>query len=69
MEPRIFENVHLGEGVTVHPGVILGMPPRGAEPGEQAPALRHRRILRELDDLDAGQRPWCSLHVPSGART
>jgi acetyltransferase-like isoleucine patch superfamily enzyme len=33
-EPLVHPNVEIGEGTVLEPGVILGAPPRGAEPGD-----------------------------------
>jgi acetyltransferase-like isoleucine patch superfamily enzyme len=33
-EPLVYPNVEIGEGTVVEPGVVLGMPPRGARPGD-----------------------------------
>lgn len=33
-EGVIHRNVEIGEGTVVEPGVVIGVPPRGAEPGE-----------------------------------
>ncbi len=33
-EPMVFPNVEIGEGTILDPGVMVGVPPRGAEAGE-----------------------------------
>jgi acetyltransferase-like isoleucine patch superfamily enzyme len=33
-EPLVYSNVVIGEGTVLEPGVTVGLPPRGAEPGE-----------------------------------
>jgi acetyltransferase-like isoleucine patch superfamily enzyme len=33
-DPLIYENVEIGEGTVLEPGVIVGLPPRGRRPGE-----------------------------------
>lgn len=33
-EPLVYPNVDIGEGTVLEPGVVVGVPPRGAGPGE-----------------------------------
>jgi len=67
MEPRIFENVQLGEGVTVHPGVILGMPPRGREPGELPLIIGPGAVIRPFTTIYAGTTIGANLNTGQGA--
>ena len=33
-EPLVYPNVEIGEGTVIEPGAVVGVPPRGAGPGE-----------------------------------
>ena len=41
-EPRLYPNVELGEGAVLEPGVVVGLPPRGAGPGELPTRIGYR---------------------------
>lgn len=51
---RIYPNVELGEGVTLLGPCILGMPPRGAEPGELPLVIGDGAVIRPFTTLYAG---------------
>src|SRR5919201_3101751 len=53
-EPIVYENVELGEGVELQPGVIVGLPPRGREPGELVTRIGAGSILRAFTVVYAG---------------
>ena len=56
-EPIVYENVELGEGVELQPGVIVGLPPRGREPGELVTTIGarfqsgHGAMVRENNQI------------------
>jgi len=51
---RIYPNVELGTNVTLEPPCILGMPPRGAEPGELPLVIGDGAVIRPFTTLYAG---------------
>ena len=59
-EPLIYPNVRLGEGVELGPGVIVGLPPRGLQPGELSTFVGPGSVLRSHTVIYAG--------VTAGAR-
>lgn len=54
MEPIVYPNVHLAEGVHLEPGVIVGLPPRGAEAGERPVVVGPGAVLRAHTVVYAG---------------
>lgn len=54
MESHIYPNVHLGEGVVLHGPVVLGMPPRGREPGELELRIGPGAVIRPFTVIYAG---------------
>ncbi|HEX4214589.1 MAG TPA: DapH/DapD/GlmU-related protein [Candidatus Dormibacteraeota bacterium] len=54
MEPTVHPNVRLGEGVVLQPGVIVGLPPRGHEPGELETVIGAGCVLRAYTVIYAG---------------
>jgi acetyltransferase-like isoleucine patch superfamily enzyme len=65
-EPFLYPNVHLGEGTVVEPGVIVGMPPRGAAPGELPTHLGPGARLRSGTVVYAGVRIGAGLSTGHG---
>jgi acetyltransferase-like isoleucine patch superfamily enzyme len=53
---RIFANVHLGENVEIDDFVIIGMPPRGAQPGELETLIGDNARIRSHTVIYAGNR-------------
>ncbi len=67
MESRIFENVRLGEGVVLHPPVILGFPPRGREAGELPLVIGPGAVIRPFTTIYAGSTFGARLNTGQGA--
>ena len=53
-EPTVYPNVHLGKGVVLHGPCILGMPPRGKEPGELPLVIGDGAVIRPFTSIYAG---------------
>jgi len=53
---RIYPNVHIGKDVLIGDFVILGHPPRGAEPGELPTVIGDHCIIRSHTVIYAGSR-------------
>ena len=51
---QVYPNVQLGKDVTLHPPCILGMPPRGKEPGELPLVVGDGAVIRPFTTLYAG---------------
>jgi acetyltransferase-like isoleucine patch superfamily enzyme len=66
-EPLIYPNVRLGEGVDLGPGVIVGLPPRGAQPGELATVIGPGSVLRSGTVIYAGATAGARLNTGHGA--
>lgn len=67
MESRIYPNVRLGEGCIVHDPVVLGMPPRGREPGELPLVVGPGAVIRPFTTLYAGSTLGARLNTGQGA--
>jgi acetyltransferase-like isoleucine patch superfamily enzyme len=55
-DPSIYPNVELGEGAVLQPGVIVGLPPRGAGPGDLPTVIGAGAVLRAHTVIYAGAR-------------
>ena len=53
-QPVIFPGVQLGEGTVVEPGARIGVPPRGAEPGERPTVIGPNCRIRSGTVIYAG---------------
>jgi acetyltransferase-like isoleucine patch superfamily enzyme len=53
---RIYPNVHLGADVQIEDYVILGVPPRGHQPGELETYLADKAVIRSHTIIYAGNR-------------
>ena len=51
---RVFPNVTLGEGVEIDDFVVLGRPPRGAQPGELGLTIGEASVIRSHTVIYAG---------------
>ncbi len=60
---RIYPNVALGTNVTLEPPCILGMPPRGAEPGELPLVIGDGAVIRPFTTLYAGSTIGCNFQT------
>lgn len=67
MDSRIFENVHLGEEVELHPPVVLGFPPRGRRPGELPLHIGDGAVLRPFTTIYAGTTIGARFQSGQGA--
>jgi len=67
MDARIFENVTLGPGTVVHPPVLLGFPPRGAEPGERPLVIGPDGVIRPFTTIYAGTTIGARFNSGQGA--
>jgi len=66
-EPLIYPNVLLGEGVELGPGVVVGLPPRGAGPGDLATVIGAGSVLRSHTVIYAGVTAGARLNTGHGA--
>lgn len=67
MENQIFENVSLGEGVSIHPPCIIGFPPRGKADGELPTLIGDGTIIRPFTTIYAGSSFGRNLQTGQGA--
>jgi len=67
MESQILENVTLGEGTILHPPVVLGIPPRGREPGELPLVIGPESIIRPFTTIYAGTTIGARFQSGQGA--
>ncbi len=51
---RVYPNVQLGANVTLHGPCVLGMPPRGREPGELPLVIGDDAVIRPFTTIYAG---------------
>jgi acetyltransferase-like isoleucine patch superfamily enzyme len=65
-EPLIYPNVRLGEGVELCPGVIVGLPPSGARPGELPTVIGPGSVLRSHTVVYAGVIAGARLNTGHG---
>lgn len=54
VEPILYPNVQLAEDVRIEPGAILGLPPRGAAPGELPLVIGPGSVIRAHTTIYAG---------------
>src|SRR5437868_15478792 len=66
-EPLVYPNVRLGEDVVLNPGVIVGLPPRGTEPGELSTVIGAGSVLRTHTVIYAGVTAGARLNTGHGA--
>ena len=67
--PRVIHpNVTLGEGCAVGPFVVLGEPPRGADPGEMPTRIGARAVIRSHTVIYAGTTIGERLQTGHGVR-
>lgn len=67
MENRTYPNVSLGDGAELYPPVILGMPPRGSEPGQLPLVLGPGAVIRPFTTLYAGSVIGARFQTGQGA--
>jgi acetyltransferase-like isoleucine patch superfamily enzyme len=67
MEPIVYGNVELGEGVELQPGVIVGLPPRGARPGELRTVIGAGSVIRAHTVIYAGAHLGAGCNTGHGA--
>ncbi len=53
---KVYPNVHLGSDVQIEDYVILGVPPRGRQPGELETHLAEKSVIRSHTIIYAGNR-------------
>lgn len=56
MDPIIYENVIIGEGVTIDKFVIIGQPTRGRRPGEIQTVIGSNAVIRSHTVIYAGNK-------------
>jgi len=66
-EPDIFPGVQLGEGTVVEPGARIGVPPRGAQPGEHATVIGPNCRIRSGTVIYAGAVLGAGVQTGHGA--
>jgi acetyltransferase-like isoleucine patch superfamily enzyme len=66
-EPILYPNVQLGEGVVLGPGVVVGLPPQGAEPGQLPTAIGPGSVIRSHTVIYAGVSVGGRLNTGHGA--
>jgi acetyltransferase-like isoleucine patch superfamily enzyme len=64
---RLHPNVHLGEGCVVGDFVIIGEPPRGAEPGDLATVIGPGAVIRSHSVIYAGNTIGARFQAGHGA--
>jgi len=65
-EPRLYPNVHLGEGAEIGEYVVIGVPPRGREPGELPVIIGDGAVIRSHGVIYAGNRIGHGLRTGHG---
>lgn len=66
-EAIVYPGVALGEGVVLQPGVVVGLPPRGAEPGQLSTTIGAGSVLRTGTVVYAGATAGARLNTGHGA--
>jgi acetyltransferase-like isoleucine patch superfamily enzyme len=66
-EPVVYPNVSLGEGVVLGPGVVVGLPPQGREPGQLPTVIGPGSVLRSHTVIYAGVSTGARLNTGHGA--
>jgi acetyltransferase-like isoleucine patch superfamily enzyme len=66
-EPFLYPNVRLGDGVVLGLGVVVGLPPRDAEPGQLATVIGPGSVLRSHTVIYAGVSAGERLNTGHGA--
>lgn len=66
-EPFLYPNVEVGEGTVLEPGVIVGLPPRGARPGERPTHIGPGGRVRSGTVIYAGVTIGARLNTGHGA--
>lgn len=64
---RIHANVHLGPGTEIDDFVVLGRPPKGAQPGQLPLVLGEGSVIRSHSVLYAGSRIGARFQCGHGA--
>jgi acetyltransferase-like isoleucine patch superfamily enzyme len=64
---RIYPNVFLGEGAIIEDFVIIGVPPRGAEPGELPTIIGPGAVIRSHTVIYAGNVIGANFQTGHGA--
>ena len=55
-EPKIYPNVRIGPGAQIGDFVVIGLPPRGREPGELETVIGANAVIRSHTVIYAGNR-------------
>lgn len=66
-EPIVYPNVQLGEGVVLQPGTIVGLPPRGREPGDLPTIIGPGSVIRAHTVIYAGTTLGARFNTGHGA--
>jgi acetyltransferase-like isoleucine patch superfamily enzyme len=67
IEPIVHPGVELGPGAVLQPGVVVGLPPRGAESGERPTRIGAGAVLRSGTVIYAGVTIGARLNTGHGA--
>jgi acetyltransferase-like isoleucine patch superfamily enzyme len=67
IEPIVHPGVELGPGTVLQPGVVVGVPPRGADPGERPTRIGAGSVLRSGTVIYAGVTAGARLSTGHGA--
>jgi acetyltransferase-like isoleucine patch superfamily enzyme len=66
-EPLVYPNVEIGEGTIIEPGVSVGVPPRGAAPGELPTRIGPGGHIRSGTVIYAGVTMGARVNTGHGA--
>jgi acetyltransferase-like isoleucine patch superfamily enzyme len=67
VEPIVYPNVQLGEGVVLQPGAVVGLAPRGHEPGELPTVIGPGTVIRAHSVVYAGATLGAGCNTGHGA--
>lgn len=63
----VYDGINIGEGSLVHDFVVLGLPPRGRNPGELQTRIGNSAVIRPFTVIYAGSEIGDSLETGKGA--
>lgn len=66
-DPIVYPQVELGEDTVLEPGVIVGLPPQGAEPGQLRTVIGPGSVIRAHTVIYAGTIVGARFHTGHGA--